>query len=158
MGLVLLSVVIGLQLWAIGAQSLSGDGAYHLLAGHQALRYGQNLLNLEHPPLVKLLVSTPLLLEDEPLAPPLVVEQALAESQGGWIITNPPWGIRLAEGSLHRLYASFGRTLRAEFGGFDIGLLCPEPALLRSFGLDFEEGPWLNNGGQHVQLVYAHID
>jgi len=95
MGLVLLSVVIGLQLWAIGAQSLSGDGAYHLLAGHQALRYGQNLLNLEHPPLVKLLVSTPLLLEDEPLAPPLVVEQALAESarvyQDGELLRRVTW-------------------------------------------------------------------
>ena len=36
--------------------------------------------------------------------------------------------------------------------------LVAESGLLRSFGLDFEEGPWLNNGGQHVQLVYAHID
>ncbi len=71
----LLLVAIALQLWAISIQSMSGDGAYHLLAGHQALRYGQNSLNLEHPPLVKLMVSLPLLTEDQPLAPPLVVEQ-----------------------------------------------------------------------------------
>jgi len=80
------------------------------------------------------------------------------DANGGWIITNPPWGVRLAEGDLRPLYASFGRTLREEFSGFDLGLLCPDPGLLRSFGLDFEEGPWLNNGGQHVQLVYSHLD
>ncbi len=71
-------LLLGLQIVALYAQSLSGDGAHHLLAGHQALRYGQNTLNLEHPPLVKLVVALPLLLEDEPLAPPLTVEEALA--------------------------------------------------------------------------------
>lgn len=76
----------------------------------------------------------------------------------GWVITNPPWGKRLGDKDLRRLYASFGRVLREEFSGYDLGMLCPEPALLRSMGLDFEEGPWLNNGGQHVQLVYASID
>ena len=60
-------LALGLQIAAIHAHSLSGDGAYHLLAGHQALRYGQNTVNFEHPPLVKLLVALPLLLEDEPL-------------------------------------------------------------------------------------------
>ena len=78
--IVLLLIAVALQLWVIGAQSMSGDGAYHLLAGHQALRYGQNLLNLEHPPLVKLMVSAPLLFENEPLASPLAVEQAIVES------------------------------------------------------------------------------
>lgn len=78
--------------------------------------------------------------------------------ESGWLITNPPWGYRLADGDLRRLYSSFGRTLREEFAGFDLGLLCPEPALITALGLDFEEGPWLNHGGQHVQLLYAHVD
>lgn len=78
--------------------------------------------------------------------------------EAGWVITNPPWGKRLGDGDLGRLYAAFGRVLRDEFSGYDLGMLCPEPGLLRSMGLDFEEGPWLNNGGQHVQLVYATID
>ena len=65
---------------------------------------------------------------------------------------------RLAGGDLDRLFAAFGRVLREEFAGYDLGMLCPEPALLRGMGLDFEEGPWLNNGGQHVQLVYASIE
>ena len=69
------AITLGLQLTAVRQQSLTGDGAYHLVAGHQALRYGQNLLNLEHPPLVKLIAAAPLLLEDPPLQPPTRVEQ-----------------------------------------------------------------------------------
>ena len=75
----------------------------------------------------------------------------------GWIVTNPPYGHRLQGGDLDRLDASFGRVLPEEFSGWDLGLLCPRPALLRTMGLDFEEGPWLNNGGQRVQLVYSSI-
>jgi hypothetical protein len=72
----------GLQVVAVHVHSLTGDGAYHLLAGHQALRYGQNTVNFEHPPLVKLLVALPLLAEDEPLAEPVRVEDALARANG----------------------------------------------------------------------------
>lgn len=66
------------QFTALHTQSLTGDGAHHLLAGHQALRYGQNTLNLEHPPLAKLLAAFPLWLRDDPLAPPLRSADALA--------------------------------------------------------------------------------
>lgn len=76
----------------------------------------------------------------------------------GWVITNPPWGQRLAPRDLRRIYGSFGRALRDGFGGWDLGILCPDPDLLAAIGLDFEEGPWLNNGGQHAQLLYASIE
>ncbi len=65
------AVALGLQVTAIHEQSLSGDGAYHLVAGHQAVRYGQNLINLEHPPLVKLLIALPLGLHSEPFSKPV---------------------------------------------------------------------------------------
>lgn len=68
-----------LQGLAISGQSLIGDAPYHLLAGHQALRYGTNSLNLEHPPLVKLVAALPLLAE-EPLARPISVDRVLGES------------------------------------------------------------------------------
>ena len=70
-----IAIALVLQMLAIDGQSLVGDAPYHLLAGHQALRYGQNTLNLEHPPLVKLLGALPLLAEP-PLAPPLTVDRA----------------------------------------------------------------------------------
>jgi 4-amino-4-deoxy-L-arabinose transferase-like glycosyltransferase len=72
-------VVLGLQWVAIERQSLIGDAPYHLLAGDQALRCGQNQLNLEHPPLVKLVAAWPLL-DEEPLAPPVAMDRAIATS------------------------------------------------------------------------------
>lgn len=76
--LLALAVALALQIVAIHGHSLSGDGSYHLLAGHQALRYGQNTVNLEHPPLLKLLVALPLAVRDEPIVPPVRVADALA--------------------------------------------------------------------------------
>ncbi len=64
---------------AIVRQSLIGDAAYHLLAGDQALRHGNNQLNLEHPPLIKLLAALPLLGE-QPLSPPVGVDRAIDTS------------------------------------------------------------------------------
>lgn len=78
--LALASTVAAFQWQAIHRQSLTGDGSYHLLAGHQALRYGQNRLNLEHPPLVKLVAALPAALDPRPLAPPTSVEEALDAS------------------------------------------------------------------------------
>ena len=75
-------LALALQVVAIGSQSLVGDATYHLLAGHQALRYGTNTLNLEHPPLVKLVAALPLLGLDhlEPVEPPLEPADALRAS------------------------------------------------------------------------------
>ncbi len=56
-----------LQLWALRAHSLSGDGAHHLVAGYQALHYGRNSVNLEHPPLAKLMMGLGMLGADPPL-------------------------------------------------------------------------------------------
>ncbi len=72
-------VLAALRWLAVDRQSLIGDAAYHLLAGDQALRHGNNPLNLEHPPLVKLLAALPLLGE-EPLAPPVGVDRAIETS------------------------------------------------------------------------------
>lgn len=77
--------------------------------------------------------------------------------ESGWVITNPPWGKRLEGKELDGLYKSFGRTLREEFSGYDLGILCPDPQLATCLGLDLEEGPWLKHGGLHVQLLYAAI-
>jgi 4-amino-4-deoxy-L-arabinose transferase-like glycosyltransferase len=74
--LLLLAALLGTS---VMQQSLVGDAPYHLLAGHQALRYGENRLNLEHPPLVKLVAALPLMAEG-PLAPPTTVDGVLETS------------------------------------------------------------------------------
>jgi hypothetical protein len=74
--------VLALHAWAIRAQSFTTDEPYHLLAGYQALRYGTNTLNLEHPPLVKLVAALPLLAARERLAPPTAVADAQPRAAG----------------------------------------------------------------------------
>jgi Dolichyl-phosphate-mannose-protein mannosyltransferase len=88
-----LLAALALQAAAISTQSLTGDEPYHLLAGHQALRYGENTLNIEHPPLVKMLASLPLLAEAEPLAPPRDVTNALGDAQA--IFRDPGFEARI---------------------------------------------------------------
>ncbi len=73
-------LAVALQVLAIDRQSLIGDAPYHLLAGDQALRDGVNVLNLEHPPLVKLLAALPLQLEER-IAPTVAVDGAITASR-----------------------------------------------------------------------------
>ena len=157
MPVALLLIAVALQWWVIGAQSMSGDGAYHLLAGHQALRYRQNLLNLEHPPLVKLMVSVPLLFENEPLAPPLAVEQAIVES--GRIYEDPDRlhrvtrrsrGIALIFFALPLAIASWflGRRFEGEQGGW---------LLVLTLGLSFSIVPILGTLQTDAAVTCAGI-
>ncbi|MCB0165382.1 MAG: glycosyltransferase family 39 protein [Anaerolineae bacterium] len=75
---VVMLLALGFQLVAIHEQSLSGDGAYHLIAGYQGWRVGQNRLNLEHPPLVKTIMTFPLLFDEPLLTEPVPVKNILA--------------------------------------------------------------------------------
>lgn len=54
------SIAIALQIICIVRQSFTSDEPYFLFSGYRALRYGQNTLNLEHPPLVAMLAAVPL--------------------------------------------------------------------------------------------------
>ena len=101
-GTAVVVAVLGLQAAAIHRQSLSGDGAQHLLAGQHALLHGQNLHNLEHPPLVKMVAALPVLATGEPLAPPVLPREAVpatdrmhgdGERSGGprWQAAGPCW-------------------------------------------------------------------
>lgn len=122
------SVALGLQVTAIHEQSLSGDGAYHLVAGHQAVRYGQNLINLEHPPLAKLLIAMPLGLHSEPFSKPIRVRDsgearfAIFESQ-----EHLRWGTLWAR---YLMFLFFGipllgscYALGQRFGGPAVGVV-----------------------------------
>lgn len=73
------------QIQGIVRQSLTNDEPYHLVAGYQALRYGRNTLNLEHPPLAKLVAALPALLLDKPLTP----ELNASEGSGQVVFSTP---------------------------------------------------------------------
>lgn len=71
------ALIVGLQITAIRRQSLIDDEPHHFLAGYQALMHGSNTLNLEHPPLVKLIAAGPLVLSRMSWREPLKASQAL---------------------------------------------------------------------------------
>ena len=69
-------------------------------------------------------------------------------SPAGWLVTNPPYGVRVSEGKdLRNLYAQFGNLLRARFGGWKAGFLCNDRALAGQVGLPLEPALRFANGG-----------
>lgn len=72
----------------------------------------------------------------------------------GWVVTNPPYGVRLSHGSdLRNLYASFAKVLRAKCLGWQVAILVSDLKLLRDLNLERSEALPLVNGGMKVKLV-----
>ena len=72
----------------------------------------------------------------------------------GWIITNPPYGVRVSSGrDLRDLYARFGELLRSKFTGWQAGILVSDPRLGGNLGLPEMHKEWrLINGGIPVKF------
>jgi putative N6-adenine-specific DNA methylase len=76
----------------------------------------------------------------------------------GWIITNPPYGVRVSQNTdLRNLYARFGQVVRARCTGWHLAMLCDRMQLARQTGLDFDRGLPLMNGGLKVKLLRARL-
>jgi putative N6-adenine-specific DNA methylase len=71
----------------------------------------------------------------------------------GWVVTNPPYGLRLDEGrDLRNLYAQFGNVLRLKCPGWNVSVLCSDSALLGQMRIKFDTSLALVNGGIRVRL------
>lgn len=71
----------------------------------------------------------------------------------GWIVTNPPYGVRVSEGKdLRNLYAQFGNVLRSKCPGWRVAILSSDEFLLGHTGLKLEPSLTFNNGGLRVKL------
>jgi putative N6-adenine-specific DNA methylase len=77
----------------------------------------------------------------------------------GWVVTNPPYGVRVSSGrDLRNLYAQFGNVLRTRCPGWHVAVLCGSEQLIRSTGLKFDEARLsLVNGGLKVKLAKGVI-
>lgn len=80
----------------------------------------------------------------------------------GWVVTNPPYGVRVSGGrDLRNLYAQFGNVMRARCPGWHIALLreADSDQLIRNTGLPFDvpQGIGLVNGGLKVKLHTCQI-
>jgi putative N6-adenine-specific DNA methylase len=72
----------------------------------------------------------------------------------GWVITNPPYGVRLREKKdLRNLYAQLGKVLRTRCPGWHVAMLCDSIQLVHSTGSEFDKGIPMMNGGLKVRLV-----
>jgi putative N6-adenine-specific DNA methylase len=75
----------------------------------------------------------------------------------GWIITNPPYGVRVGDTNVRNLYAQFGKLLRANFAGWHTGILSADPALERQIGVKFERSFCTSNGGIPVRFITSGV-
>ena len=70
----------------------------------------------------------------------------------GWIVTNPPYGVRVGEKKpLRDLYARLGAVLRERCPGWRATILSADARLLAASGLDLKEGAPMMNGGLTVR-------
>ncbi len=76
----------------------------------------------------------------------------------GWIVCNPPYGVRLrGSGDLRDLYARFGTVLRRRCPGWRVALLCADPRLLRASELPLEHRASWRNGGLKVGVFVGML-
>ena len=76
----------------------------------------------------------------------------------GWVVTNPPYGVRVSPThDLRNLYAQLGHVLRSLCPGWKVGILCNSESLVGHSGLRFEQKISLVNGGIPVQYFMGQV-
>jgi putative N6-adenine-specific DNA methylase len=76
----------------------------------------------------------------------------------GWIVSNPPYGIRVGERDrLRNLYAQLGNVLRVKCPGWRFALLSADPALEHQLRLRLEPILRTSNGGIDVRVVTGEV-
>jgi len=84
------------------------------------------------------------------------LDQLPAESGPGWLVANPPYGVRIGEDSqLVPLYAELGRMVRERRAGWTVALLIPRDRLAAATGLGLKEAFHTRNGGISVRCLVA---
>ena len=74
--------------------------------------------------------------------------------QPGWIVTNPPYGVRLGDPTpLRNLYSQLGTTVRKRAPGYTIAILSADSELEDQMRIDLREVFRTSNGGISVHLV-----
>ena len=82
----------------------------------------------------------------------------LPDGGPGWIVTNPPYGVRVSEsGRLRDLWAQMGHVLRQRAPGWRVTLLSPDPALERQLQIPMRVVTKTSNGGIPVRIVSGLI-
>ncbi|MEI7847903.1 MAG: class I SAM-dependent RNA methyltransferase [Chloroflexota bacterium] len=85
---------------------------------------------------------------------------AISPPEGlGWVVTNPPYGLRVSEGrDLRNLYAQFGNVLRAKCHGWNVAVLSSDPMLIGQIGIKMDTSFAMINGGVGVRLGRGRVE
>ena len=76
----------------------------------------------------------------------------------GWVISNPPYGVRVGESDrLRNLYAQLGNVLRAKCPGWRFALLSADPTLERQLRLPADPILRTSNGGINVRVIAGEV-
>ena len=79
-----------------------------------------------------------------------------AVGSSGLVLTNPPYGLRISDGSdLRSLYARLGDVVRAGGRGWRLGMLVPDRALASQTRLTFDAAMRTTNGGLPVDVLLS---
>jgi putative N6-adenine-specific DNA methylase len=79
-------------------------------------------------------------------------------SRKGWIVTNPPYGVRLKSArDLKVLYARWGEILRKRCRGWRIAMLGDDSSMVRFTGVKFDPGAPVFHGGLKVKIFRGEI-
>lgn len=95
---------------------------------------------------------------DVELAIHAVSQMRVPEGAPGWVISNPPYGVRVGESDRVRdLWAQLGKVLRERAPGWRVALLSPDPALERQLQLPLRVAAHTSNGGIPVRMVVGQV-
>jgi putative N6-adenine-specific DNA methylase len=77
----------------------------------------------------------------------------------GWIVTNPPYGVRVGERrQLRDLYAQLGNVARRCCPGWELAFLAAHAELERQTAVDLTSRFTTENGGLRVRLVQGKVE
>ena len=80
-------------------------------------------------------------------------------ASSGWVVTNPPYGIRAsANKDLRNLYAQLGNVLRRQCPGWRVAILSSDLKLLQHTGLRLDTSFSTVNGGVNVRLARGRVE
>lgn len=86
------------------------------------------------------------------------VSNLAAPPAPGWLVTNPPYGVRVSPSKdLRNLYSRLGDVLRAVCPAWQVGILCSDAVLVGHTRLTFERVLPLVNGGIAVRFYTGRV-
>ena len=86
------------------------------------------------------------------------VSEASVEAGPGWVVTNPPYGVRVGTSrELRNLYARFGAVLRERFSGWKLAFLSADHALESQMRMELETLFRTTNGGIPVRCMTSRV-